>query len=950
MNRLTVSGSVRIQRQVINYDSILLSFVFFLIYLIPSAASSKNHVDPYSLYFGFSSRMKAAIGNWEYVYTSDGSNPTARHECSYVEANGKFFLLGGRGNPGTYMYDPATNKWTQKANFPNNREIHHFQGVYYNGKIYVICAFTGGFPDETPVGDIYIYDISSNSWSVLANQIPSARRRGAAGAVAYNNKIYIVGGAKVGHMSGWVSYLDEFNPATNAWTTLGDAPHARDHFQAQVINGKMYVAAGRRSNYPTSTYEPTEPTVDVYNFASQSWTTLPSSSNIPTTRAGTATVALNNELYVICGESGTNGYHREVQVFNPNTGAWRSLANTLQGRNGPGGVAYNGKIYIVNGMVNGNEVNTQEVYTVAETGNQSPYISNEIANVSVTKNTVSSMVPLSGVFNDDGGASNLTYSVTGNTNTAVVSGVSVSGTTVTVRYVPNAVGSSTITIRATDAAGAYVQDAFTATVTDPGSAPAFSLYINSGGNAVTYGSQAWVADRNFSGGSGYSTGSAINGTNSDAVYQTERYGNFSYAIPVSSGSYTVKLHFAEIFFTSADNRLFNVNIENGKGTLSNYDIFAEGGQNTMIVKEFPGITVTDGTLNIQFTSVKDNAKVSGIEIVSEGTGETPSNAAPKANAGADKTITLPANSTVLNGTGTDADGTISAYTWTQVSGPSTATFSSKTVAAPTISKLKEGTYSFSLIVTDNDNAKSASDVVNVTVNPDNGGNTQPAAGLTLVNAAEDNDLFTLNNGTVINLASIPSSSVNVRLNASGGASITKVEFVLSGKQSYSSSESVAPYALFGDNNGDYNNWTIVVGSYTLKSTTYINGVAQTPITINFSVINDASSARTMSSSLTQSQVNGYVENPSFRINPETGGFDMKVTPNPAITNFNIRLTGNTSEKMNLQVVDFQGKVIESKSGIVPGTNFYLGDNYPKGVYYIHVIQGRDKIVRKVMKL
>lgn len=950
MNRLTVSGSCRIQHYAKNYDSFLLTILLFVIFSFPSEALAK---DPFHLpgkYFEFDARLNAAVGSWEYVYTSDGSNPTARHECSYVEANGKFFLLGGRGNPGTYMYDPATNKWTQKANFPNNKEIHHFQGVHYNGKIYVICAFTGGFPDETPVGDIYIYDIASNSWSVLANQIPSARRRGAAGAVVYNNKIYVVGGAKVGHMSGWVSYLDEFNPATNAWTTLADAPHQRDHFQAQVINGKMYVAAGRRSNYPTSTYEPTEPTVDVYNFSTQSWTTLPSSSNIPTTRAGTATVALNNELYVICGESGTNGYHREVQVFNPATGAWRSLSNIQQGRNGPGGVAYNGKIYIVGGMVNGNEVNSQEVYTVAEAGNQSPYISNAIGDVSVTKGSASSTVSLSGVFNDDDGASNLSYSVASNSNTAVVSGVTISGSTITIRYAANAVGSSNITIRATDGDGAYVQDVFTATVTDPGSTPAFSLYINSGGNDLTYGSQTWVADRNYSGGSGYSAGNAINGTTSDAIYQTERYGNFSYAIPVSSGVYTVKLHFAEIFFNSSNSRVFNVNIENGKGTLSNYDIYAEVGQNTMAVKQFPGISVTDGTLNIQFTSIKDNAKVSGIEITSEGSGTTPANAAPVAKAGADKTITLPANSTSLSGSGTDADGTISAYAWTQVSGPNTATFNSKTVAAPTVSNLIEGVYSFSLIVTDNDNAKSASDVVKVTVNPDDDVVTQPASGLILVNAAANNDLFALNNGTVINLASIPSSSVNVRMNTNGGASVTKVEFALSGKQTYSSSESMSPYALFGDTNGDYNSWTIVVGSYTLKATTYVNGVAQTPVTINFTVINDASNARTISSAVTQNQVSGHIENPSFRINPEAGGFDMKVTPNPAITDFNVRITGNTTEKMNLQVVDFQGRVIESKAGVIPGSNFYLGGNYPKGVYYIHVIQGRDRLVKKVMKL
>ncbi len=950
MNLLTESGFGRI-RNFVRINGTILLFISCLISSpIYSRASGDLLPNPSFKYFSFENRMNAAIGSWEYVYTSDGSNPTARHECSYVEANGKFFLLGGRGNPGTYMYDPATNKWTSKANFPGNKEIHHFQAVYYSGKIYVLGAFTGGFPDETPVPDIYIYDIASNNWSILANQIPSDRRRGAAGAVVYNNKIYLIGGAKVGHKSGWVSYLDEFDPASLSWRTLSDAPHQRDHFQAQVINGKIYVAAGRRSNYPTNTYEPTEPTIDVYNFSTQSWSTLPSSSNIPTTRAGTATVAFNNELYVICGESGTNGYHREVQVFNPNSGSWRSLSNTMQGRNGPGGVAYNGKIYIVNGMVNGNEVNTQEVYTVAEAGNTAPYIANAIGDVQVNKNTASGTIALAGVFNDDDGSASLTYKVQSNSNAALVTAATISGTTLTLKYAANATGTSALKIRATDADGLYTDDDFSVSVTDPGSAPAFSLLINSGGNAVNYSGQNWVSDQNYSGGSGYSTSTAINGTTSDAVYQSERYGNFSYAIPVASGTYTVKLHFAEIFFSSSNNRVFNVNIENGKGTLNNYDIYVEAGQNTMTVKQFPGISVTDGTLNIQFTSVKDNAKISGIEIIGGG-GSTPANAAPVASAGTDKTLTLPASTTSLNGSGTDADGTIKAYAWTQASGPNTATFSSKTIAAPSVINLVAGSYVFSLVVTDDDNVKSAADNVTVTVNA-NANNNQPqaATGLWLINASNDNDLFELKNGTVINLASIPSSSINVRMNTTGGSSVTKVTFALSGKQNYSSSESVAPFALFGDNNGDYNNWTIVTGSYTLTSTTYVNGAASSPVTINFSVINDASAARSISPATNQSQVTGHIENPSFRVKSDLEGLDMRVTPNPAISDFNIRLSAQSIEKMNLQVVDFQGRVVEARSGVVPNANITLGGNYPRGIYYIHITQGREKLVKKVMKL
>ncbi|WP_460920738.1 PKD domain-containing protein, partial [Pontibacter brevis] len=70
----------------------------------------------------------------------------------------------------------------------------------------------------------------------------------------------------------------------------------------------------------------------------------------------------------------------------------------------------------------------------------------------------------------------------------------------------------------------------------------------------------------------------------------------------------------------------------------------------------------------------------------------------------------------LSGSATDSDGTVSTYSWSQVSGPNTATFSSRTVAAPTVSGLLEGSYVFRLTVTDNGGA-SASDEAAVTVHP-----------------------------------------------------------------------------------------------------------------------------------------------------------------------------------------------------------------------------------------
>ncbi len=93
------------------------------------------------------------------------------------------------------------------------------------------------------------------------------------------------------------------------------------------------------------------------------------------------------------------------------------------------------------------------------------------------------------------------------------------------------------------------------------------------------------------------------------------------------------------------------------------------------------------------------------------------NQAPVANAGTNLTITLPDNSVSLNGTSSfDPDGTISAYSWSQVSGPSGATLAGVNTSTPTASQLIVGQYVFQLNVTDNNGATN-SDQVTVTVNP-----------------------------------------------------------------------------------------------------------------------------------------------------------------------------------------------------------------------------------------
>ena len=91
------------------------------------------------------------------------------------------------------------------------------------------------------------------------------------------------------------------------------------------------------------------------------------------------------------------------------------------------------------------------------------------------------------------------------------------------------------------------------------------------------------------------------------------------------------------------------------------------------------------------------------------------NQSPTANAGLNQNITLPANSVTLNGSGTDPDGTITAYQWTKIAGPATFTIVSPAQASTVINNLVPGVYQFELRVTDNLGLV-GKDTVAVTVN------------------------------------------------------------------------------------------------------------------------------------------------------------------------------------------------------------------------------------------
>ncbi len=305
----------------------------------------------YSMFLkGFSptiqAQKKESIGKWETISTPN--DPISRHEDSFVAVNDKFYLLGGRGIKSISIYDIKKNSWSEGAAPPI--ELHHFQGVSYKGKIYVIGAMTGIYPYEKPLQHILVYDPKINKWEE-GEEIPEARRRGSSGVVVEGDCAFIVSGIVDGHNSTHVSWVDQYNFKTKTWKILADAPRARDHFHAALNNGKIYAAGGRNSSFAThQTFDLTIPEVDVYDIISNTWETLPSKNNIPIMIAGASVVFLGDDLIVIGGESvAQNEAHNNVDAYNIKSTSWRKLSPLNTGRHGSQAIVYGNKIYIVAG-------------------------------------------------------------------------------------------------------------------------------------------------------------------------------------------------------------------------------------------------------------------------------------------------------------------------------------------------------------------------------------------------------------------------------------------------------------------------------------------------------------------------------------------------------------------------------------------------------------------------
>ncbi len=145
-------------------------------------------------------------------------------------------------------------------------------------------------------------------------------------------------------------------------------------------------------------------------------------------------------------------------------------------------------------------------------------------------------------------------------------------------------------------------------------------------SAVTdHNGNLWHPDNYYQDGTLSETPRQVDGTPDPSLYVQERYGHFTYSIPVDTrGRYTLVLHFAELYWvpdsvirSGVGIRVFRVYC-NGSTLLDNFDIIKEAGSQHALIKTFNHLQPSpEGKLDLTFEPIVNYATISAIEVIDE---------------------------------------------------------------------------------------------------------------------------------------------------------------------------------------------------------------------------------------------------------------------------------------------------------------------------------------------
>ncbi len=232
------------------------------------------------------------------TWTTLAPMSTIRYKFQTEVIDGKIYAIGGQNISSAEVYDPASDSWTSIASMEQSR--YNFQTEVIDGKIY---AIGGEGKIATSPTTVEVYDPSSDSWTTLA---PMSSRRHDFQTEVIDGKIYAIGGIDGTSVS--TSLAEVYDPSSDTWTSLASMSTPRAFYQTEEINGIIYAIGGINGNKSSGTRLTS---TEVYNPSNDTWTPLASMS---TPRGSYQAEVLDGKIYVIGGSYiyGTDLYSMEA--------------------------------------------------------------------------------------------------------------------------------------------------------------------------------------------------------------------------------------------------------------------------------------------------------------------------------------------------------------------------------------------------------------------------------------------------------------------------------------------------------------------------------------------------------------------------------------------------------------------------------------------------------------
>jgi len=251
------------------------------------------------------------------------SSPTDlnRREAISFSLNGKGYVGLGLGNADEVLhdlweYDPVTDKWERKADYPMNR---------YAASVFVIDSkayVCGGAFENAANGSVHchVYDPLLDQWTRMLPMDEAV-----AGSVGFSidDKGYIAGGITYDNPE-CLTNLWMYDPAVNTWSEKASLPIGQCAGTGAVINGKAYVGLGYDEN---SLFE--------YNPLLDSWKKLAEYNGLAT--GDLINFQSNEEIYFGFGfrrfsTNSGNAYEPTNDIFKYNLAEdkWYNILNLME--------------------------------------------------------------------------------------------------------------------------------------------------------------------------------------------------------------------------------------------------------------------------------------------------------------------------------------------------------------------------------------------------------------------------------------------------------------------------------------------------------------------------------------------------------------------------------------------------------------------------------------------